>query len=107
MIQSWRQFGGMAREAPAAQRADHFSALVRAITGQQLSTKAASTIYGRMVALMPDAVPSVEGFACVSDESLRAAKMSVEKTAYLRDSAKKSRIALWTSKRSPRFPTRT
>ena len=34
----------------AAQRADHFTALVRAITGQQLSTKAASTIFGRVVA---------------------------------------------------------
>jgi DNA-3-methyladenine glycosylase II len=73
----------------AAQRADHFSALVRAITGQQLSTKAASTIYGRMVALMPDAVPTVEGFACVSDEHLRAAGMSRQKTAYLRDLCEK------------------
>ena len=53
----------------AAQRADHFSALVRAITGQQLSTKAAATIYGRMVALMPGGVPTVEGFARVADEA--------------------------------------
>ena len=34
---------------------------------------------------MPGAVPSVEGFACVSDEGLRAAGMSRQKTAYLRD----------------------
>jgi DNA-3-methyladenine glycosylase II len=69
----------------AAQRADHFSALVRAITGQQLSTKAATTIYGRMVALMPGGVPTPEGFACVKDEALRAAGMSRQKIAYLRD----------------------
>ena len=69
----------------AAQRADHFSALVRAITGQQLSTKAATTIYGRMVALMPGGVPTPAGFACVSDEELRAAGMSRQKIAYLRD----------------------
>ena len=69
----------------AAQRADHFSALVRAITGQQLSTKAASTIYGRMVALMSGGVPTVEGFAGVTDDALRAAGMSRQKTAYLRD----------------------
>ena len=69
----------------AAQRADHFSALARAITGQQLSTKAASTIYGRMVALMPGGVPTPAGFACVSDDELRAAGMSRQKTAYLRD----------------------
>jgi DNA-3-methyladenine glycosylase II len=69
----------------AAQRADHFSALVRAITFQQLSTKAATTIYDRMVALMPDRAPTLDGFAGVSDEQLRAAGMSRQKTAYLRD----------------------
>jgi DNA-3-methyladenine glycosylase II len=73
----------------AAQRADHFSALVRAITGQQLSTKAASTIYARMVALMPGGVPTPAGFACVSDDDLRAAGMSRQKTAYLRDLCEK------------------
>jgi DNA-3-methyladenine glycosylase II len=73
----------------AAQRADHFSALVRAITGQQLSTKAATTIYGRMVALMPGGVPTVEGFSGVKDEELRAAGMSRQKIAYLRDLCEK------------------
>lgn len=69
----------------AAQRSDHFSALVRAITGQQLSTKAASTIYARIVALMPGGVPTPAGFARVSDAELRAAGLSGQKTAYLRD----------------------
>jgi DNA-3-methyladenine glycosylase II len=69
----------------AAQRADHFSALVRAITFQQLSTKAASTIYARMMALMPNGVPTPAGFAAVTDAELRAAGMSRQKIAYLRD----------------------
>jgi DNA-3-methyladenine glycosylase II len=69
----------------AARRADHFSALVRAITFQQLSTKAATTIYNRMTALMPGGVPTPEAFGCVSDDQLRAAGMSRQKTAYLRD----------------------
>jgi DNA-3-methyladenine glycosylase II len=69
----------------AARRADHFSALVRAITGQQLSTKAAATIYARMAALMPGGVPTPEGFAALTDEQLRAAGMSRQKIAYLRD----------------------
>jgi DNA-3-methyladenine glycosylase II len=69
----------------AAQRADHFSSLVRAITGQQLSTKAATTIHGRMVALMPGGVPTPGGFACITDEELRGAGMSRQKIAYLRD----------------------
>ena len=69
----------------AAQRADHFTALVRAITFQQLSTKAASTIYGRMVALMPDGCPTPAGFAALTDAQLRTAGMSRQKSAYLRD----------------------
>ena len=73
----------------AAQRADHFSALVRAITGQQLSTKAAATIYTRMAALMPGGIPTPEGFAAITDEQLRAAGMSRQKIAYLRDLSEK------------------
>ena len=69
----------------AAQRADHFSALVRAITFQQLSTKAATTIYNRMGALMPAGVPTPEGFTAVTDAQLRGAGLSRQKTAYLRD----------------------
>jgi DNA-3-methyladenine glycosylase II len=75
----------------AAQRADHFSALVRAITGQQLSTKAAATIYARLAALMPDGVPSPDGFAAVTDAELRAVGMSRQKIGYLRDLS--SRVA--------------
>jgi DNA-3-methyladenine glycosylase II len=73
----------------AARRADHFSALVRAITFQQLSTKAASTIYNRMAALMPDGTPTPEGFAALSDDRLRGAGMSRQKIAYLRDLCEK------------------
>jgi DNA-3-methyladenine glycosylase II len=69
----------------AAQRADHFSALVRAITFQQLSTKAATTIHGRMLAMMPDGVATPDGLAAVTDAQLRAAGLSRQKTAYLRD----------------------
>ena len=35
------------------QRKDHLTALVGAIVSQQLSTKAAATIFGRFVALFP------------------------------------------------------
>jgi DNA-3-methyladenine glycosylase II len=73
----------------AARRADHFSALVRAITFQQLSTKAAATIYNRMAALMPAGVPTPAGFAALSDEQLRSAGMSRQKIGYLRDLCEK------------------
>lgn len=73
----------------AAQRADHFSALVRAIVFQQLSTKAASTIYARLAALMPDAHPRAEPLAALSDAQLREAGISRQKAAYLRDLCEK------------------
>jgi 3-methyladenine DNA glycosylase/8-oxoguanine DNA glycosylase len=68
----------------AAQRADHFSALVRAITGQQLSTKAAATIYGRLTSLMPDGV-TPQSLSALSDDQLRTVGMSRQKGAYFRD----------------------
>ena len=71
---------GLAR----AQRSDHFSALVRAITGQQLSTKAAATIYSRLVALMPDGV-TPPALSALTDAQLRAVGMSRQKVAYFRD----------------------
>jgi DNA-3-methyladenine glycosylase II len=71
---------GLAR----AQRTDHFSALVRAITGQQLSTKAATTIYNRLVTLMPGGV-TPEAMVALTDDQLRSAGMSRQKITYFRD----------------------
>lgn len=64
---------------------DPFSALVRAITAQQISTKAAATIHGRLVALMPGGVATPQGLLAVSDDQLRTAGLSRQKCAYLRD----------------------
>ena len=72
-----------------AQRADHFSALVRAITGQQLSTKAASTIFARLVALMPDRLTPA-ALSALSDEQMRAVGMSRQKITYFRDLSEKA-----------------
>ena len=69
----------------AAQRADHFSALVKAITNQQLSVKAAATIYGRLAALMADATPTPEGLCAIDDTQLRGVGYSRQKSSYLRD----------------------
>ena len=72
----------------AAQRSDHFTALVRAITGQQLSTKAAATIFARLAALMPDGV-TPPSLSALSDEQMRGVGMSRQKAAYFRDLSEK------------------
>jgi DNA-3-methyladenine glycosylase II len=70
---------------PTAQHADPFKALVRAIIGQQLSTKAAATIHARVVALCPDGTLTPDAIACLTDEQLRASGLSTQKLRYLRD----------------------
>jgi len=68
------------------QRKDHLSALVGAIVSQQLSTKAAATIFGRFVALFGDgAIPGPEAIAALSDDALRGVGLSGQKVSYLRD----------------------
>jgi DNA-3-methyladenine glycosylase II len=68
------------------QRKDHLSALIGSIVSQQLSTKAAATIFGRFVALF-DGEPglSATAIAAQSDEALRGVGLSGQKVGYLRD----------------------
>lgn len=68
------------------QRKDHLTALVGAIVSQQLSTKAAATIFGRFVALFPDGrIPDAAAIAAESDAALRSVGLSGQKVGYLRD----------------------
>jgi DNA-3-methyladenine glycosylase II len=68
------------------QRKDHLSALVSAIVSQQLSTKAAATIFGRFVALFPDShIPDAAAIAAQTDAALRAVGLSGQKVGYMRD----------------------
>jgi DNA-3-methyladenine glycosylase II len=64
---------------------DHLTTLVRAIVGQQLSSKAAATIFGRLRALFPDGEITVEGLQALDDAALRGVGLSSQKLAYLRD----------------------
>jgi DNA-3-methyladenine glycosylase II len=73
-------------DAPAV---DPFPALVRTITAQKISTKAAATIHGRLVALMPGGVATPAGLLELTDDQLRQAGLSRQKAAYLRDLAAK------------------
>jgi DNA-3-methyladenine glycosylase II len=70
--------------------AEIFCGLVQAIVSQQLSTRAAATIYGRLLALMPAAAhPTAEALLPLSDEALRGVGLSRQKTSYMRDLAQK------------------
>ncbi len=76
-----------AREGrPAA--GDHYGALVRAITGQQLSVAAARTIYARLSARFEDRAPTPQEILDDEPEELRAAAgLSRAKVGYLRSLA--------------------
>jgi DNA-3-methyladenine glycosylase II len=66
---------------------DAYGTLVRAIAGQQLSTKAAATIYGRLLELFGGQVPTPRQLIDADPEAVRAVGLSRPKVAYLRDLA--------------------
>src|SRR5688572_1512704 len=67
-----------------SQHTDPFVALLHAIISQQLSTRAAATIAGRVEALL-DGKPTPAAVAAVTDVQLRTAGLSGQKVRYLRD----------------------
>ena len=69
---------------------DPFSALVRTIVGQQLSTKAAATIHRRLLELIPGGVATPEALAALNDDQLRQVGLSRQKSAYVRDLSAKA-----------------
>ena len=66
---------------------DAYGALLRAIVGQQLSTKAAQTIYLRVLEIFGGATPSPEQLLEASETDLRGAGLSGRKVEYIRDLA--------------------
>ena len=73
---------------PIGPRGDHYAALVRAIVGQQLSTRAARAIHGRLLERFGGHPPSpAEVLAADPDEMRVAAGLSHAKTRSLRSLA--------------------
>src|SRR3954454_12495954 len=68
--------------------ADAYGALLRAIVGQQLSTKAARTIYLRVLDLFGGATPSPEQLLAANDADLRGPGLSGRKVEYIQDLAR-------------------
>ena len=63
----------------------HYDALVRSIVFQQLSGKAAGTIHRRFCEIYPGKRPRAERVLATEESALRAAGLSRQKIAYLRD----------------------
>jgi DNA-3-methyladenine glycosylase II len=68
---------------------DAYGALLRAIVGQQLSTKAARTIFERLTGLFGGRAPTPAELIEADPEDLRGAGLSRAKVAYLRDLAER------------------
>lgn len=73
-----------AEERPA----DAYGALLRAIVGQQLSTKAARTIHRRLLERFGGRTPSPAELLATPEEELRAVGLSGRKVEYARDLAR-------------------
>src|SRR5690242_18551210 len=66
-------------------RSDPYEALARAIVGQQLSTKAAASIWSRLIDLFDGRTPTPEELLRKRATTLRKAGLSNAKVAFLRD----------------------
>ena len=66
---------------------DAYGMLLRSVVGQQLSVKAAATIYGRVLDLFGGATPAPQALLDVDPQRLREAGLSGRKVEYVRDLA--------------------
>jgi DNA-3-methyladenine glycosylase II len=71
-------------------RPDPYEALARAIVGQQLSTKAARSIWERLVESLGGSFLQPAGLLAAEPESLRQAGLSWSKVGFLRDLAERA-----------------
>jgi DNA-3-methyladenine glycosylase II len=71
-------------------REPSFQTLVRSIVYQQLSGRVASVIFNRLAAMLPDGKISPEAVLKLTPAKMRRAGLSKQKTAYIRDLARKT-----------------
>ena len=70
-------------------RPNPYEALARAIVGQQLSTKAAASIWSKLIALFDDQTPEPEALLRRRPGTLRKSGLSNAKVEFLRDLARR------------------
>lgn len=69
---------------------NYFEALTESIVSQQLSVKAADTIWARFIKLLPDQHVTAESVFALDDQRIRDAGISWQKISYIKDLAKKT-----------------
>ena len=72
-------------------REPSFETLVRSIVYQQLSGRVASVILGRLIAMLPGATVTPDSILKLTPARMRKAGLSKQKTAYIRDLARKTK----------------
>jgi DNA-3-methyladenine glycosylase II len=70
-------------------RPDPYEALARAIVGQQLSTKAAASIWAKLQGLFGGRTPTAAELVAAEHDELRSAGLSNSKVAYLQELARR------------------
>jgi DNA-3-methyladenine glycosylase II len=75
------------RRSRGEPKPDAYGALLRAIVGQQLSTKAARSIYARILDMFGGTTPTPEQILAASESDLRNAGLSGRKVEYVKDLA--------------------
>jgi DNA-3-methyladenine glycosylase II len=75
-------------ELPKIKRRNVLIALLNAIVSQQLSVKAADTIFKRFLELFENQSPDPQALLSISDQHLRAVGLSYQKATYLKNIAK-------------------
>ncbi len=69
---------------------DFFVSIAKSIVSQQLSTKAASTIWNRFTKLFPDETVTAQDLLSLDKEAIRSTGISYPKAGYLLDLAEKT-----------------
>ena len=92
------------RDLRSERPGDAYGALLRSIVGQQLSTKAASSIYGRLTDIFGGHAPTPRELLRADPEEIRAAGLSRAKVVYLRDLAQHVEDGELELKRLPDLP---
>jgi DNA-3-methyladenine glycosylase II len=92
------------RDLKRERAGDAYGALLRSIVGQQLSTRAASTIYGRLIDIFGGHAPTPKQLLAADPEEIRSAGLSRPKVAYLRDLAQHVEDGTLELERLPELP---